>query len=196
MGESKAREAGVRKGRPRGMGGRGLWRQAGGGGAGTGKSPRPSVTVFRSRCSPMQINGSRAISHENGMEAKGPIGNRRGVSRTDRKGPGRGHRGQQGPSRAQEAARVSLLPPGACCHRHGLGSLRPRRTADSRTLGIRRGGRVAAPEEGGVRASWGGQLLQQPVGVKAVRLGGRELPDRGAKESDSGGRALRPPEPP
>ena len=181
-----------------------MWRQAGGGGAGTGMSPPPSVTVFPLRCSPMQINGSRAISRENGMEAKGPIGNRRGVSRTDRKGPGREHRGQQGPSRPQVAARVSLLPPGASCHRHGLGSLRPRRAADSRTLGIRGGGHVAAPEEGGLRASRGGRLLQQPVGVKAVRLGGRELPDRGAEESDSGGRALRraatqpcfPPEPP
>ena len=37
--------------------------------------------------------------------------------------------------------------------------------------------------------SRGGPLLRQhwTVGVKAARLGGRELPDGGAEESDSGG---------
>lgn len=58
--------------------------------------------------------------------------------------------------------------------------------------GICGGGRVAAPKKGDVRVSQGGRLLRQhwPVGVKAVRFGGHELPDGGTEESDSGGRAL------
>lgn len=122
----------------------------------------------------MQINGSRAISHKNGMEAKGPIGNRCRVSRMDRKGPSRGHQGQQRPSQPQEAARGSLLSfQGPAVTAMIRAPCDPRELLTSRLWGLREQmcRRCQRKEAWGPEEVW--PWRRWPVGVRQCTLGTR-----------------------